>query len=83
MSTGSTVACKSCRGTGELTISSVVPLTIACSVCKGVGHGHYVEVPCAACGGARGLPCSRCGGSGLVTTFMAVRNETSDAAPAA
>jgi len=82
MSTESAVACKSCRGTGELTVSSVVPLTIACSVCKGVGRGRYVEVHCAACGGARGLPCSRCSGSGQVTVFNPIE-DLSDAAPAA
>lgn len=82
MSTENAVACKSCRGTGELTVSSVVSLTIACSVCKGFGRGQYVETPCAACRGARGLPCSRCSGSGLVTVFNPTENPN-EAAPAA
>lgn len=81
MSTENTVACKSCRGSGELTISSVLPVTMVCTVCKGVGRGRYVEVPCAACGGARGLPCSRCSGSGLVTVFQPL-HQPNEAAPA-
>jgi len=82
MSTDSTVRCKSCRGIGELTVSTVVQVTIACTVCKGAGYGQYVEVPCTACIGARGLPCSRCSGSGLVTTFRP-RREWNEAATAA
>jgi hypothetical protein len=77
------VVCKSCRGTGKLTVSSLAPITIGCTVCKGVGYGQYVEIQCAACGGAHGLPCSRCSGSGLVTVFRDAENKPDDAAPVA
>ena len=82
MSTESAVACKSCLGNGELKVSSILSLAIVCTICKGVGRGRYVEAPCAACSGARGLPCSRCNGSGLVTVFSPMC-QSNEAAPAA
>jgi RecJ-like exonuclease len=62
-------ACRSCRGTGQITVGIAYPLTIECATCKGAKYGEYVAVKCTACDGARGIPCSRCSGAGILTVF--------------